>query len=117
MLPEDVQEFAKEWVKAWNSHDMNTILSHYAEDVEITTPMIKWSLGRDNGCLKGKKEVGDYWRKALDKMPDLHFELIDSTKSVHSIALYYKSVMNKRSIEVMYFNEEGAISQVIAHYT
>ena len=35
------QEFAKEWIDAWNSHDLDRILAHYAEDIEISTPMIK----------------------------------------------------------------------------
>ncbi|GJM31601.1 MAG: hypothetical protein DHS20C18_06020 [Saprospiraceae bacterium] len=113
----DAKEFAKNWVEAWNSHDMNEILHHYTDDFEITTPMIKMALGIDTGTLKGKEAIADYWSKALEKMPDLKFELYDVTKSVNSIALYYQSVMNKRSIEVMFFNEEGLITKVIAHYT
>jgi len=61
--------------------------------------------------------VGEYWRKALEKLPDLHFELLDITEGVNSVALYYKSVMNKRSIEVMFFNEEGKVNRMFAHYT
>ncbi len=91
------QQFAKIWIEAWNSHDMNAILSHYSEDIEITTPMIKMALGEGDGSLKGKEAVADYWRRALDKMPDLHFELYDVTEGVDSVALYYKSVMDKKS--------------------
>lgn len=90
------QQFAKTWIEAWNSHDMNAILSHYSEDIEITTPMIKMALGEGDGSLKGKEAVADYWRRALDKMPDLHFELYDVTEGVDSVALYYKSVMDKK---------------------
>jgi ketosteroid isomerase-like protein len=113
----NIQQFAEEWIAAWNSHDLDRILSHYADDVEITTPMIKMALGIDNGTLKGKANVADYWSKALQKLPDLHFELYDVTKSVDSVALYYKSVMGKKSIEVMYFNEENKVNKIIAHYT
>ena len=58
-------------------------LSHYSEDIEITTPMIKMALGEGDGSLKGKEAVADYWRRALDKMPDLHFELYDVTEGVN----------------------------------
>ena len=40
MLP-DPNKFAVKWIESWNSHDLNRILSHYADDVEVTTPMIK----------------------------------------------------------------------------
>ena len=113
----DAQLFAKQWIDSWNSHDMETILYHYTEDIEITTPMIKMALGIDNGSLKGKKTVADYWQKALDKIKDLHFELYDVTSDVDSIALYYKSVMNKKAIEVMFLNDEGKVYKLIAHYT
>lgn len=111
------QQFAKTWIQAWNSHDMNAILNHYSEDIEITTPMIKMALGEGDGRLKGKEAVADYWRRALDKMPDLHFELYDVTEGVDSVALYYKSVMDKKAVEVMFFNEEGKVNKMFAHYT
>ena len=113
----DAHEFAKEWIEAWNSHDLDRILTHYSDDVEVTTPMIKIALGNDSGSLKGKEAVGVYWRQALIKLPDLHFELLDVATSVDSIALYYKSVMNKNTIEVMFFNEAGKVNKIIAHYT
>lgn len=113
----DHNKFAKEWISAWNSHNIDRILSHYANDIKITTPMIKLSLDIDYGSLKGIESVGDYWQKALLKMPNLNFELIEVTSGNNSIALYYKSVMNKKAIEVMFFNEAGKINKMIAHYT
>lgn len=71
----DAQTFAQKWINSWNSNNLEDILSHYSDDIEITTPMIKLALGIDTGTLKGKVLVGDYWRKALEKITDLHFEL------------------------------------------
>lgn len=110
------QTFALAWISSWNSHDLEDILSHYADDIEITTPMIRLATGGTESSLKGKEAVRDYWQKALNKIPDLHFELIDTTEGVNSVALYYKSVMNKMAIEVMFFNEEGKVSEMFAHY-
>lgn len=113
----NAQEFAEKWIASWNTHNLEEILKHYNEDVEITTPMIKMALGIETGTLKGKAAVADYWGKALQKLPDLKFELIDVTQSVDSIALYYKSVMNKRSVEVMFFDNNGLVNKIIAHYS
>ena len=29
------ETFAAEWIAAWNSHDLESILSHYVEDFEF----------------------------------------------------------------------------------
>ena len=113
----DAQKFAKAWIQSWNSHNIEDILSHYAEDIEVTTPMIKMAAGIESGSLKGKNLVADYWRKALVKIPDLHFELIDVTMGVNSVALYYKSIMNKTCVEVMFFDENGLVNRMFAHYS
>ena len=113
----DAQKFAKDWISSWNSHKMEDILKHYADDIEVTTPMIKLAAGIESGSLKGKAAVADYWSKALVKVPDLHFELIDVTSGVNSVALYYKSIMNKMCVEVMFFNEKGLVNRMFAHYS
>lgn len=115
-------EFAREWIGAWNSHDLDRILAHYQDDFEITTPMIKLTLGGDAGTLKGKEAIGAYWRAALDKVPDLHFELLDVTEGVDSLAVYYKSILDKLAAEVMFFGEEAdehgnqKVARVVVHY-
>jgi len=113
----EAKKFAKAWIESWNSHDLNDIMKHYAEDIQITTPMIKLAGGIESGSLQGKEEVRAYWQKALNKIPDLHFELVDVTSGVDSVALYYKSVMSKMAIEVMFFDENGLVNKMIAHYT
>jgi ketosteroid isomerase-like protein len=115
MLP-DIREFAHEWIESWNSHDLDRILSHYSDDFEITTPMIKVALGIDSGKIKGKEYVRNYWQAAFKKVPDLKFELLEVAQSINSIAIYYKAVMNKLAIEVMFFNESGEIKEVVVHY-
>jgi ketosteroid isomerase-like protein len=113
----EAREFAKAWIESWNSHDLEDVMSHYSDDLEITTPMIKLAGGIESGSLSGKENVKDYWSKALSKFPDLKFELIDVTAGVNSVALYYKSIMDKKAIEVMFFNEDGLVNKMIAHYT
>ncbi|HBV16239.1 nuclear transport factor 2 family protein [Chryseobacterium carnipullorum] len=110
------ENFAEEWINAWNSHDLDKILFHYADDIEVTTPMITLAAGGKENTLKGKNDVWEYWKKALEKFPDLNFELIKSTAGVNSVALYYKSIMDKYAVEVMFFDDEGKINKMYAHY-
>ena len=115
MLP-DAGQFTLEWIASWNSHDLERILSHYSVEVVVTSPMIKVALGEDSGALAGKASVRRYWQAALEKVPDLHFELVDYAAGVDSLAIYYKSVMNRMAIEIMFFDSEGKVQEVFAHY-
>ncbi|UFH57894.1 nuclear transport factor 2 family protein [Spirosoma sp. KNUC1025] len=113
----DYHAFADEWIASWNAHDLTAILAHYADDIEIFTPMIKLAAGGNQESLVGKEAVGAYWQKALNNIPDLHFKLLEVTTGINSVALYYESVMNKKAIEVMFFNDQGKVSRMYAHYT
>jgi hypothetical protein len=113
----DAKGFANEWIEAWCSHDLDRILSHYSDSFEITSPMIKVALGIEQGTLVGKPQVRRYWQAALEKVPDLRFELETVLEGVDSIAIYYRSVMDKMAIEVMFFDDDGKVSRAIAHYT
>ena len=113
----DIQKFAQEWINSWNSHNLNEILKHYSHTIEITTPMIRLAAGIERDSLRGKMALRDYWEQALNRIPDLHFELIEVTRGVNSIALYYKSVMSKKCIEVMFFDDDGKVDRMFAYYT
>ena len=39
------ERFAAEWIAAWNSHDLETILSHYADDIVFRSPRIAVVMG------------------------------------------------------------------------
>ena len=109
-------EFAKDWINAWNGHQIDAIISHYAEDVEFTSPFIVRLLNNPSGTIYGLTNLKAYFLKGLEAYPDLRFELIEVLGGVNSVTLYYHSVNNLMSAEVMVLNEKGKISNVLAHY-
>jgi len=111
------QEFAQEWVDSWNSHDLDRIMSHYADEFEMTSPFIASLMQEQSGTLKGKDKVRAYWAKALERIPDLHFELIEVLVSVDSITIYYHAVIGKRAAEVLFFDHHHKVLRGIAHYS
>ena len=110
------QQFAREWVDAWNSHDLKRILSHFADDFQMTSPFIVAMMNEPSGTLKGKEKVRAYWARALERLPDLHFDLIEVLASVGSITIYYHAVRGKRAAEVLFFDDNGKVRRGIAHY-
>ncbi|MBI5559564.1 MAG: nuclear transport factor 2 family protein [Deltaproteobacteria bacterium] len=107
--------FAADWIDAWNNHDLDRILSHYIDDFEMSSPVIIKMAGEPSGTLKGKEAVGSYWAKALQLIPDLHFELVAALAGVNSITLFYNGVRGP-SAEVFHFNQNGKITRAYAHY-
>jgi hypothetical protein len=51
-------DFANEWIDSWNTHNLERVLSHYAENFEMNSPFIVSFTGEPSGMLKGKTSVG-----------------------------------------------------------
>ena len=102
-------EFAREWIAAWNSHDLDRILAHYVDDCEMSSPLIVERKRDPSGVLRGKAAIRDYWAIGLAANPPLQFELIDVHVGVNMIGILYRSVGRRRVIELLTFNEDKAV--------
>ncbi|VAW51623.1 hypothetical protein MNBD_GAMMA05-1475 [hydrothermal vent metagenome] len=110
-----VKKFVKEWAEAWNSHNIDKILSHYTEDFEMSSPIITKLCNEPSGKLKGKKEIKEYWLKALNLNPNLRFEILSVLTGVKSIIIHYKGHRGLSS-EVFHFNKNNMVTKSYAHY-
>ena len=118
MTKEFAAAFAKDWVDAWNAHDIEKILSHYSEDFTIETPMAIKLYPESHGIVVGKSEVRKYWTIGLEKSPNLKFELLDLLVGVNSIGLYlFNTSSNKKSVELMSFDSENKVNKAIVTYS
>ncbi|ATL46187.1 hypothetical protein COR50_02830 [Chitinophaga caeni] len=112
----DMSQFAHEWIHAWNGHDLEEIMSHYAEEIDFVSPVIQ-QMGIDpEGRIRSKPALNAYFEKALAKYPDLKFEFYHELRGPGSTVLYYKSINNTLSAEYMEFNASGLVTKVRAHY-
>jgi SnoaL-like protein len=110
------EHFAADWIESWNAHDLDRVLSHYADDFEMTSPFIIQFTGESSGRLCGKVSLGAYWGKALQLIPDLHFELVSVLIGVGSITIYYKGAGGRLAAEVFFFDANRKVSRAFAHY-
>jgi hypothetical protein len=116
MTEAEAQVFALEWIATWNSRDLERILQHYTEDVEVTSPLVESVLGPGRVTVRGKDAVRAYWGPALARYPDLHFVLYRAYAGAHSVLLHYQSVQGLVAAECMELDEHGRIRRVQAHY-
>jgi hypothetical protein len=111
-----VRGFAQEWVRSWNTHDLEAILEHYADAVVLTSPVAARLLGDPSGNVRGKVGLRSYFSKGLEAYPDLRFELIDVMWGLSSVVLYYKNQVGKKTGEFMEIDGDGKVVRVVANY-
>jgi hypothetical protein len=71
---EQAWKIADLWVSAWNAHDLDALLRHYDDDVELTSPVAARLLGTSDGKVIGKENLKAYFRRGLEAYPELHFQ-------------------------------------------
>ncbi len=113
---EFARAFAEEWVAAWNSHDLELILTHYEEDVELRSP-VAVKLLQGDGTVRGKVALREYFELGLQAYPHLRFELVETLWGIETIVIsYVNNVRGSKTAEVMLMSEAGRIRGVWANY-
>lgn len=73
MTKEQAHHFAENWVRNFNAREVDSILAAFAEDAKFTSPRAAAVTGRPT--LNSRRELGEYWRKALQSIKSVHFAL------------------------------------------
>ena len=111
------RHFAADWIAAWNTHNLDRILTHYAPDVQLISPAAVKLLNDPSGTVRGLDDLRDYFAKGLAFFPGLHFELIEVLSGLNTVVLYYRNQRGTHTAEFMELNSEGKVSRVIANYS
>jgi len=110
------EDFARDWLGAWNDRDIERILSHYSDEIIFHSPRIAKVTGRDIQSVFGKKALRDYWTKALAQAPELFFELDDILVSSDAMTLLYTNHREERVAETFIFDAHGRVARSVAAY-
>lgn len=95
--------FADSWVTAWNAHDLDAVLAHFADDVTFRSPVAVQLLGGD-GVIRGKDALRAYWAEGLRCIPDLRFEVLGSYVGVDCLVINYRNHKGGLVNEVLIFD-------------
>lgn len=98
------EKFAARWADAWNSRDLERVLSHFAEDVVFASPVAAQLIEGSDGVLRGKAALRDYWARGLRAIPDLHFTVLDVYAGVRAVVISYRNQKGARVSEVLIFD-------------
>jgi hypothetical protein len=113
---EEAWKLANHWVAAWNAHDLDSIMTHYEDVIELTSPVAAQLLGTPDGKVVGKANLRAYFQRGLEAYPELHFRLEEVLWGVNSVVLYYANQKGTRTAEFMEVSAVGQVVRVVANY-
>lgn len=100
----DPLTFADAWVRSWNAHDVEAVLTHFHDDVVFSSPVAARLLPDTGGVVRGKPALRDYWVAALRTLPDLRFEVVDVYRGESVLVINYRNQAGALVNEVLVFD-------------
>jgi ketosteroid isomerase-like protein len=117
MNRDEAWNLASRWLAAWNAHDLDAIMAHYEDGIELTSPVAAQLLGTADGKVAGKANVRTYFQRGLEAYPELRFRLEEVLCGVNSMVLYYTNQKGTRTAEFMELSPLGKVARVVANYS
>jgi ketosteroid isomerase-like protein len=114
---DDAWKLANHWIAAWNAHDLDSIMSHYDDAIELTSPVAAQLLGTPDGKVVGRANLKAYFQRGLEAYPELRFTLEDVFSGLNSVVLIYKNQKGTRTAEFMELSPSGKVTRVVANYS
>lgn len=110
----DPEAFAGEWLAAWNTHDLDRILSHYAPEIVFLSPVAQARVG--DGRVVGLDALRRYWRGGLDAQPTLRFELQAVLTGHNCLTITYRNHRGQTVAETFEFGPDDRVVRSFACY-
>ncbi|WP_066911886.1 nuclear transport factor 2 family protein [Mycobacterium interjectum] len=101
----DAAAFSQQWVDAWNAHDVESVLQHFADDVVFTSPVAAALLPETAGVIRGKPALRDYWTRALRHIANLRFTIETLYEGIDTIVIAYRNQDGGLVSEVLQFSD------------
>ncbi len=86
MTPE---QLGHAWLEAFNAHDVDRLVSLYADDCTHTSPKLRVLHPETHGQLVGKPALREWWASAMKRLPGLRYQLVALTANGERVVLEY----------------------------
>lgn len=80
---------AERWLAAWNAHDAGAVLALYRTDARHTSARVL-ALGGESDTLAGREAIGAYFRRALERYPELRFRPLSISTGLGRVVIEYE---------------------------
>lgn len=119
MSPEKNLSIAHAWFEAFNSHNLEKLLSLYDDDAMHFSPKLKIKHPETNGYVTGKEALRTWWQEAFDTIPSLHYKVTSLTSNPDRVFMEYIRMVTGESdmlvAEVLEIKENKIIASRVYH--
>jgi ketosteroid isomerase-like protein len=116
LTTEAALRLAQAWIDAWNRHDLDAILAHYADDARLTSPLVVDRLGRADGTIQGKEALRACFAEGLSRAPGLRFELRRVLVGVDGLAIMYVRESGALVVDALTLGPDGRAVDARVYY-
>ncbi len=110
---------AHAWFEAFNSHNLEKLLSLYDDEAEHFSPKLKIRHPETNGLVIGKEALRTWWQDAFDRLPSLHYKVTSLTANTDRVFMeYIRTVDHEEDMlvaEVLEIKENRIIASRVYH--
>jgi ketosteroid isomerase-like protein len=119
MTPEQLESIALKWFMAFNTHNLEQLLSLYADEAEHFSPKLKIRQPESKGLVIGKQAMREWWQDAFDRLPSLKYKVTSLTANGDRVFMeYVRSVDGEEDMliaEVLVVRENKIIASRVYH--
>jgi SnoaL-like domain len=115
MDAEAARNFAESWHTNWCKVDIDAVVSHFAEDAEMRSPLAEKLTG--SLVVKGSEEIRQYWKKAYGHVKSADLQLLSWSwdKPMRRLTVWWR-LDKTRASEYMDFDLTGRVIRSEAFY-
>lgn len=107
------------WFEAFNTHNLEKLLSLYDDDAVHFSPKLKILHPETNGLVTGKEDLRSWWQDAFNRLPTLTYKVTSLTSNSDRVFMeYIRTVKNEDEMlvaEVLEIKEEKIIASRVYH--
>ncbi len=89
MTINELHRIANHWFNAFNSKDIEQLLSLYHERAEHFSPKLKIRHPETKGFIKGRDALRHWWQDSFDRLPSLHYDVKRLTAQEDRVFMEY----------------------------
>ena len=110
---------AHAWFEAFNSHNLEKLLSLYDDEAKHYSPKLKIRHPETNGLVIGKNALRSWWQDAFDRLPSLNYKVTSLTSNSDRVFMeYIRSVENEEDMlvaEVIEIKDDMIVASRVYH--
>ena len=119
MKSQAMESIALKWFEAFNTHDLEKLLSLYHNEAKHFSPKLKIRKPETKGLVIGKTALREWWQDAFDRLPTLHYSVTSLTANSERVFMeYIRKVNNEEDMlvaEVLEVKEELIVASRVYH--